>query len=177
MSDRLIIGIAGNAGGGKTTAAKHLVEKYGFKRYAFADEIKYMAGLYFNVTEEEAFTTKPPHVRTILQGIGSLVRKVAGPTYFIQHVCNSILLDNPQRVVIDDIRLPDEALAIKELGGLVIRLECPDRPALLSGAHTAHETETLIDDIPCDQVLSINFGQICTLRAVFSEIADRMIQS
>ena len=46
----MIIGFAGKIGSGKDTAGEYLAKEYGFKRIAFADNLKYMAMTVFDLT-------------------------------------------------------------------------------------------------------------------------------
>lgn len=51
----MIIAIAGKMGSGKDTGASHLVKNYGFKRMAFADNLKYMCINAFGLSYEQCF--------------------------------------------------------------------------------------------------------------------------
>jgi len=51
----MIIAIAGKMGSGKDTGANHLVKNYGFKRMAFADNLKYMCINAFGLSYEQCF--------------------------------------------------------------------------------------------------------------------------
>lgn len=162
-----IIGLLGKAYSGKTTIAKQLETK-GFKRLAFADQLKAFAKEYFHLTDEE-IESKPPHVRTILQGLGSLIREQFDPGLFIEEVFNRIKYSGGSLFVIEDIRLEEEASFIKEIGGIVIKVECPDTPLRLTEGQQSHETEQ-IDAIPYDHLISANCGDINKLRAGIDEI-------
>lgn len=51
----MILAIAGKMGSGKDTGANHLVKNYGFKRMAFADNLKYMCINAFGLSYEQCF--------------------------------------------------------------------------------------------------------------------------
>ena len=51
--DRKIIGFLGKKHSGKDTAGKYMIEKHGFKRYAFGDPVKEICKILFNLTREQ----------------------------------------------------------------------------------------------------------------------------
>lgn len=71
---------------------------------------------------------------------------------------------NASQWVVTDVRLPDEARAVQNRGGRVIKAI---RPSLLQGAVDMHQTETCIDDIRADHLL-LNDGGLAQLRARLS---------
>lgn len=168
----IIIGLLGRAGSGKTSVAKHLQAK-GFRRISFADPIKELAKDYFNLTDEE-IETKPPHARAILQGIGSLIRQEIDENFFIQEAANKIRYSDlqAQQFCIDDVRLPAEAQFIKDLGGIVVKVKCPDdSPQSLTESQQAHETEQ-IDGIPYDHLITAEYGNVAKLYEGIEEIMN-----
>jgi len=167
MKDIKLIGLLGTAGSGKTTVAKHLFQKHGFRIFSFSKPIKEMAMDYFGVSYFEAYETKPQHVRTILQGIGSLVREELGD-YILNEMLLRIKYSDADKIVIDDVRLKEEVEFIKELGGIVIKVEtsnafyCPDNPSELTESQKQHITEQ-IDAIPYDYLISAEYGNLAKL--------------
>ena len=155
-----IIGLLGRAGSGKTSIAKYLQAK-GFRIISFADPIKELAREYFGLTAEEVYETKPPHARAILQGIGSLIRQEIDENYFIQEAANKIRYADLQAQLfcIDDVRLMAEAQFIKDLGGIVVKIECPDSPCALTEQAQAHETEQ-INGKPYDHLICAEYGNV-----------------
>ena len=157
----IIIGLLGKAGSGKTSVAKYLQLK-GFRIISFAGPIKELAREYFGLTAEEVYETKPPHARTILQGIGSLIREQIDENYFIQEAANKIRYADLQAQLfcIDDVRLMAEAQFIKDLGGIVVKIECPDSPCALTEQAQAHITEQIDLIIPYDHLISAEYGNV-----------------
>ena len=51
----MIIGMAGKAGSGKDTSADYLIEKYGYERLAFADNLKDMCMYAFGLTNDQCY--------------------------------------------------------------------------------------------------------------------------
>gem|GEM_PF-2701036 len=156
----LVIGLMGKAYSGKSTVAKHLETK-GFKRLAFAGLLKDLAQHYFKLTEEE-IETKPLHVRTLLQGLGMLIREQFDPEIFINEVFLKMKYSGGNLFVIEDVRLAEEAEFIKSLGGVVARIDCPDSPHRLAEGQESHETEK-IDAIPYDVRIIARYGDLKTL--------------
>ena len=51
----MIVGFGGKMGSGKDTAAAFLVEKFGYKRYAFADNLKQMCMKVFDLSYDDCY--------------------------------------------------------------------------------------------------------------------------
>lgn len=166
----IIIGLLGKAGSGKTSIAKYLQAK-GYRIISFADPIKELAKEYFGLTAEEVYETKPPQARTILQGIGSLIREQIDENYFIQEAANKIRYADlqAQKFCIDDIRLAEEAQFIKDAGGIVVKVECSDSPQSLTEGQKQHITEQ-IDAIPFDRLIHAPYGSVAKLTEEIKEI-------
>lgn len=165
-----IIGLMGKAYSGKTTIAKHL-EKLGFKRLAFADTLKDIAIAYFNLTPEEVYIQKSELARTILQGLGSVIRDMFDEEFFIREIAMKMKYSGYDCFVIDDIRLAEEAEFIKSLGGAVIKVECPNSPLELTNDQQVHITEQ-IDAIPYDHLISAEYGCMAKLEEGIEAIIE-----
>lgn len=164
----IIIGLLGKAGSGKSTIAKHLQSK-GFRIISFADPIKELAREYFSLTTEEVYETKPPHARTILQGLGSFIREQIDENWIVNEAVMKMKYSENHKFVIDDIRLEEEAKFIKEIGGLVVKIECPDSPQSLTEGQKQHITEQ-IDAIPFDKLIHAPYGSVAKLTEGIEEI-------
>lgn len=161
----MIVGLSGYAQSGKDTVGATLVENYGFTRYAFADALKECVyrlnpavrhlcptdmrfGEYLRVQDlvdsmgwEQA--KKEPEVRRLLQVMGTEAgRQVLGDNIWVDAVLNKVGDDD---VVITDCRFPNEAQAVKDRGGYVVRVTRPGVDAV-----NAHPSETSLDDWPFD---------------------------
>lgn len=76
--------------------------------------------------------------------------------------------DSP--VAITDVRFPDEANAIREAGGYLVKIV---RPSL--GASTdMHASEAHIDDLPCDREV-VNDSTVDALHAAAREVAEHLV--
>lgn len=168
-----VIGLVGRAGAGKTTVAKHLMEEFGFDQTAFGYPLKKMllnAGM---CTEEELWGKKTEHSRWLLQKIGTdIFRKQVDPKYWVRKTAEEVhkLLGMGCKVVIDDIRFPEEADLVRSYlaDGVLIRLERADYIDATAG--TVHESESLADTIPVHHVIRAESGDVKKLLLCIEEI-------
>ncbi|MDH1267062.1 deoxynucleotide monophosphate kinase [Rhizobium pusense] len=141
-----VIALTGLAGSGKSTASKYLVEKHGYQLVKFAGPLKDMLraiGLSEAQIEGELKETpcewlqgKTP--RHAMQTLGTeWGRKCMGKDFWTNlwrsRVDSVLAFDG--RVVVDDCRFPNEAEAVRKLGGVVWRLVCR------GGIAGSHESE------------------------------------
>jgi hypothetical protein len=158
----MLIGLTGYARSGKDTVANYLVEQFGYVRMAFADGVREMAlalDPYVDCGQDAHFTegNTPfarytellkargyeaakacPDVRRFLQRLGTeAVRGVVGDSVWRDIVAKKIAESENQNIVITDVRFQNEAIFIKEMGGIVVRLV---RPGF--GRQTGHASET-----------------------------------
>ena len=147
-----IIGFSGHAGSGKTTAARHLRDKHGFTLISFAWALKLeilqwalqnninvqTQGLVGNQGEKlktvdipgaqfpRFLQPKSPETtyaithRELMELWGN-GRRAQESTYWIDKLFTTPLPDDV-KLVIDDVRFPDEANMIRICGGAVIRI-------------------------------------------------------
>ena len=132
----MIIGLTGYAGSGKSTAAQILVERHGFTLVKFAGPLKKMMRcLGLGDREIEGDLKETPHPvlnnktpRYAMQTLGTeWGRDQIGPALWVNVAMEAAckVLDQGGRVVIDDCRFPNEAAAIKQAGGTVIKINRP----------------------------------------------------
>lgn len=129
-----LIGLSGKAGSGKDTVADYLARVYGYSPFAFADLLKEVVGLAFNFSAEQLFgdlkDEEDPRWRLTprwcLQHFGSAFRAVREDIWIrgLLETVQEFWQSNGQRpVVISDVRLRNEAQAVKERGGVLWRLQ------------------------------------------------------
>lgn len=82
------------------------------------------------------------NVREILQWHGTEFRRAQDPNYWVSQM--RIFIKNNPWVIIDDVRFENEADLVKELGGVVIRINPHDK--WLSGDFSGHRSETSLDN-------------------------------
>ena len=149
----LIIGITGTKGAGKDTLASSLIRMGGkrgvdVRRVAFADKLKEICADLFGLTHlqlhgdmasKEAIDARwGMSAREILQKMGTEVGRSVHPDVWIRYVMRQIE-DHPDAIwVISDVRFENEAAAIREVGGIIVRIE---RPSQGSAEFAGHASE------------------------------------
>lgn len=149
----LLIGLMGPAGAGKDTAADHLEDHHGFVRYAFADPMRTMleaaftaAGIDYAHIYERKLKEEP------VPGVGHSYRKLAqtlGTEWGRRMLDEDLWLrfadmtlgmpDAPvcDRIVVTDVRFPNEAGWIRRHGGVVLRIQRDTAPVRQHVSETA----------------------------------------
>jgi len=157
----MLIGLVGRAQSGKSTVAKHLEEKFGFVRHAFADPLKQMLLNAKMCTYDELYHEKTTMSRWLLQKVGTdIFREQVSWDYWINKM-GEILMDNTEKkknIVIDDIRFPEEAGLIHCFNGIVIKLI--RKNFVDPNAGSAHSSERLVDEIGSDYTIQVKSGDI-----------------
>lgn len=128
-----VVAFTGHAGSGKSTATKYLVERHGYTLVKFAGPLKDMCRA-IGLTErhiEGDWKEEPCDIlcgkspRDFMQLLGSeFGRDMIGKFFWVElwRARAARVLTNGGRVVVDDCRFPNEAKAIRELGGDIYRL-------------------------------------------------------
>lgn len=192
----MIVGIGCTYQVGKDTAAAALVRDLGFQRIGFADRVKELA-LHINpivvsaqaqkVNVEagrgrlqwvhdglggwEAAKVQYPEVRIFLQKLGEGVRNYLGDETWIDAVLNRARHSD---TVIPDVRYTNEAEAIKDEGGLLVKITRPGY-----GPANGHASENDLAAYEGWDLVINNSGSIETMQAqlvtfVTSETARRL---
>jgi adenylate kinase family enzyme len=128
----VIFGFMGSAGSGKDTAADHLVEHFGFKKFAFADSLKLGVQQMFCIPDDIMFDRVLREqeldgwpgwsVRKLLQYIGTeLMRDQFDKDIWVKILSNKILRENKEngheRFAISDVRFPNEIDVVRQVTG------------------------------------------------------------
>lgn len=169
-----LIGLSGYARSGKDAAAECLVNA-GWTRRAFADKIKdslvaldplihrsegwpiHLSSLVEYMGWDYAKEALPD-VRLLLQRLGTEVgRQILGEEVWVDALFDS--LEDGGSYVITDARFTNEAQAIVDRGGLMIRIERPQTDPAVDGGGVVHISETALDDWEFDRVV-INNGTL-----------------
>ncbi|MAZ17861.1 MAG: deoxynucleotide monophosphate kinase [Ahrensia sp.] len=163
-----LVAFTGLAGSGKTTAADYLVSR-GYTRVKFAGPLKdMMRAIGFGDREIEGDLKEKPHgllcgktPRYAMQTLGcEWGRDLIGPDFWTRLWRNtaSEIIDSGGRVVTDDCRFPNEASAVRSLGGYIYRI---DGRGGIGGAHASERMDIEPDEyIQNDGAISELYGRI-----------------
>lgn len=177
----MIIGLVGVAGSGKTTAANFLRDTYGYRRVPFADPLKKMIealGYDRAVLDGPAAGKEQPleafggrTLREAMQTLGTeWGRAQFGDDFWVNQWAN--VVKDPQQyphVVVDDVRFPNEAAKIKELGGFIIRITRDKAGASVGTNHASEQ----VDLIPWDVALINNSDDVRILYGQLYRILEQ----
>jgi hypothetical protein len=141
-----LIAFSGKRGTGKTTGAKYLVNGYGYELVSFASAIKDIAENLFpgvgNAPKEKPFKPFEWSPRDFSIALGELGRYF-DPNIWVSRVLNSLKKNG--KYVVDDLRFPNEAVMIKNLGGKIVRLNRYESQNSY-GKNLDIQSETALDD-------------------------------
>jgi hypothetical protein len=169
-----LIAFCGRKRVGKDVATGCLIKEYGFEQYAFANPLKLACQEIFMLNEEQMdgclkevvdpeWGVSPRH---LFQRIGTEIFRNQITKVFpeMEEIGNNFwvyrfklwykkqLEKNPNiRVVLSDVRFQNEADVVKELGGIVIKIQ---RDTKLNT--DSHASEKNIDNIKTDYIIENN---------------------
>lgn len=182
----MIIGLTGYAQSGKDTVAQILVDRFGFKRIAFADKIRELlyemdppikihpdGGLVGLQNFVDIYgwdeAKQEPQVRQHLQNLGVAARKVFDESFWIYQALGEVA---PQdKVVVSDVRFSNEADWIKDFDGQIWRVTRPGIDAVNN-----HVSETNMDNYKEDVHL-INAGTLDELVLLVQTRMDSLLDA
>jgi hypothetical protein len=180
----MLIGVTGYAQHGKDSIGQRLVEKHGFVRFAFADQLKSMAlvldpWITFDVASPMRLSTfvamqggwegakAHGEVRRFLQVLGTeAVRDHLGEDSWVNALDLAIeQAGDPIDVVITDVRFPNEARYIQENEGMMVRINRLDENGEVfdNGLAKDHPSEAFIESLPVDFDIVARTGELETV--------------
>ena len=155
----MIIGLSGYANAGKDSVAQILVEKFGYKRMAFADAIRDILytldpltnnGLHVKAIVDDYgwdIAKQDIEIRRLLQVLGTEVgRNVFGDDVWVDVLISK--LEPMDKVVITDVRFQNEAREIHNLAGVLWRINRDGVSAV-----NEHISETQMDQYLFDEIV------------------------
>lgn len=146
----VLVGLSGRAGSGKSTLAEALERRLGFGRVRFAGPLKAMLAAVSPELAEESGKAHPSPLlcgrtpRHAMQTLGTeWGRQCIGPDFWtvlwrdkLRRTASAMALyGSPVRLVAEDCRFENEAAAIRALGGVIVRVDCPWTAG--AGAHVS----------------------------------------
>lgn len=161
----MIVGMVGKKRSGKDSFAQTLTTEGGFERRAFADPLKRavwhldpivgrvpLPGALAPYQDTRLRTVvqalgwegakEIPEVRRVLQEYGVSIREI-DPEFWVRATVST--MRTGVDYVVTDVRFPNEVAAVRELGGVIVRV---NRPGLDST--DTHVSETALDDLEPD---------------------------
>ena|SRR3990167_6144800 len=168
-----IIGIGHKARHGKDTTANAILEKLerSTKKYSFADDLKAFARVLGMRSKDGP----------LLQALGTNVFRRLNDSIWVECLYAKLLEEQPTTAIIPDVRFPNEARFIKDLGGIMVRVDrynpddtlfiSPDRPA-------DHPSETALDGYKdWDFILTARDGRVDLLTAAAYQLVEQFLRA
>lgn len=166
----MIIGTLGKKGHGKDTVADYIVKKYGYEKCAFADPIKEISKILFSFTDEQLHSDLKETIdddwgtspRIVMQYIGTdifrkdiqkILPNIGG--HFWVKSMEKRLKNTTTNTIISDVRFQNEADCVKQLNGIVFKIERPSKDN-----SDKHISEIGIDSIKDYDFHIINDGSL-----------------
>jgi len=167
----MLVGITGKIGSGKSTLARFLCEN-GFTEDSFAIPLKQI-GEIFGFSKESLYGTQESKLqihekwgissRVFLQKVGEIFRDVVPKFIPEMKIDDTVWVDlfrlryrEGKNVVVSDVRFLDEAEAIRNMGGIIIRVVRDNDVSSKDGSEHLHVSETEMDKIEPDFTLDNN---------------------
>ena len=152
----MLVGLSGKAGSGKDETG-YVLEAYGFLKVSFAAKLKRVAQDVFGLSRAETSDRALKELvvsrwglspRRIMQEVGKKMREIHQDIWV--SCLDELIAQGVSRIVVTDVRFPNEAYKIRDIGGEIWRIE---RPGAGSLTGSDDESETALDQWPYDVVL------------------------
>ena len=180
----MLIGITGQKFSGKSTVANMLSEILGYKTCSFADKLKDVTCILSGCTREQledydfkenelvpdylrpyCLNAEKPTYRAFLQHFGSEVMRGVNGSIWI----DCTLSKCGENAIISDVRFPNEAKAIRDRGGLIVKVV---RDGVVS--KDTHSSEKNVENI-AGNIIVFNDGSLEHLKAMVDMLAKLII--
>lgn len=167
----MLIGFAGPAGSGKTTAARMVAGRFGM--FSFAAPLKRGVREIFGFTTEQLYTLEGKQAidpiwgispREALQFLGTDCLRERWPDFWIRrmgHALDCVTDVADEIIAIDDCRFPNELQMVRDRGGIIVHII--GRKASLTPEQEAHASEQSLDVMVGDHTLD-NSGDLDDLK-------------
>lgn len=171
---RIIAGLSGKMGTGKSTLARQMAKAMQPCRImSFAEKVRQEVSARFCfdidltrtekgkdvVVEHPDIPGGKATVRGVMQWWGTDVVRKTDPDYWARALLEDVNKARTDNIIIDDIRFPNEVSMVKSCGGFAVRIE-PYR-GWKPGGCADHLSETALDDFTgWDLVISPEYGKL-----------------
>ncbi|MFL1672176.1 AAA family ATPase [Paenibacillus dendritiformis] len=180
------IAICGKLRSGKDSVGKYLCEKYGYTQFAFGDDMKRYADELFGVHGGgkrrelyqwfgQAMRERDPDV-----WVRKCFEKIDASRHWVRIDQDPSYRREISRIVISDLRQPNEYERCRAEGFVIIRVTAPDgiriHRAIESGdkftyADLVHESESFVDSFEVDYEI-VNDGTLADLHSKIDSIME-----
>lgn len=167
----LVIGLGHRARQGKDLAARAIVAECArrglyAKQYAFADALKAYCRVAFKMRQKDA---------RLLQLVGTDVFRTSDPDVWVRVLIDTMREQEPDVAVITDMRFPNEADAVVDLGGYTMKVE--RLGFIVTDRDPNHPSETALSHYVFDEYVAACEGDIAGLQVsallAFDALYDR----
>jgi dephospho-CoA kinase len=165
----LLIGVTGKKGSGKDTAADYISLRYGYRKIAFADQLKFLSSKYLGWNGK-----KDSYGRALLQFAGTEIARQKSDNIWVDFMrLNLSFLKaslNTDKFIISDVRFDNEANFIKEKAsnGLLMEIRRDGEDV------DAHKSESGISVKP--DFIIFNNGNVRDLFAEIDEMFNFIVE-
>lgn len=165
-----VIGIGHKARQGKDTTANFIIDKIpGTIRFGFADALYDVARAMFGMGEKDA---------PLLQVLGTDVFRKKDPDVWLRTLYFKIKDKNPKVAIITDVRFPNEADFVADLGGTLIdvnRWNADGSRFIDSSRSPDHPSEVSLDDYDkWNYIINAESGRLDTIESSVDTILKHL---
>lgn len=182
-----LIGFVAGKQVGKTLASQYMCQKYGYVKFSIASPLKCALREIFSFTDEQLWGDKKEIIDEYWGVSPRFMMQLVGTDFFrtqmkehVPQIGDNIwikvaerkirqYIDQDQYIVIDDVRFPNEAELIHNLGGILIRIERP----FFTETTDQHESEQMNKFITVDETI-INDRGISDYYVKIDQIMDKL---
>lgn len=167
------VAVMGKLRSGKTTASNYLALQLGCETFDFSDALKEVVGIMYPKSKEHKD-------RSLLQKVGQHMREIDEDVW-VNALMDRVKNSGYRNSVVTGLRQPNEHKALVDDGYFIIKIDAPTdvrvNRAIKSGdkmdeSNLTHETESYIDDLKADIVITNDGNKYDLFRKLDKAISD-----